>query len=99
MVGARPRAASSVGIFGIDPRADAAAAALPASIQLYGLLLTFGLALIIQGLFQNYFGVVRHALRDPRRADGGFNLGFMFLPVYRGWVVVVSLVVCFATWF
>ena len=60
--------------------------------HLYGLLLTFGLALIIQGLFRNQYGVVGPALRIPPQLAGGQNLGFMFLPNYRGWVVVASLV-------
>jgi len=67
--------------------------------HLYGLLLTFGLALIIQGLFQNEFGSSGLPYRIPEELTGGQNLGFMFLPNYRAWVVVVSLVVCLATWF
>ena len=67
--------------------------------HLYGLLLTFGLALIIQGLFRNEFGSSGMPYRIPPELTGGQNLGFMFLPNYRGWVVVVSLVVCLATWF
>ena len=67
--------------------------------HLYGLLLTFGLALIIQGLFQNEFGSSGLPYRIPQELTGGQNLGFMFLPNYRAWVVVVSLVVCLATWF
>ena len=68
--------------------------------HLYGLLLTFGLALIIQGLFRNEYGVLRPALRDPAAARrAASNLGFMFLPNYRAWVIVASLVVCLATWF
>jgi branched-chain amino acid transport system permease protein len=86
--------------------------------HLYGLLLTFGIALIVQGVFQNYFGSsgLPYAIPDyPQIGDcspnappdafcrrglqGGINLGFMFLPVYRGWVVIFSLVVCLATWF
>ena len=67
--------------------------------HLYGLLLTFGLALIIQGVFQNQYGssVLPYAI--PSQLTGGQNLGFMFLPNYRAWVIVFSLVVCFATWF
>ena len=65
--------------------------------HLYGLLLTFGLALIIQGLFRNYYGST--GLPYPTVLPGGQNLGFMFLPNYRAWVVVASLVVCLATWF
>ena len=67
--------------------------------HLYGLLLTFGLALIIQGLFQNEFGSSGLPYRMPAELTGGQNLGFMFLPNYRAWVVVVSLAVCLATWF
>jgi branched-chain amino acid transport system permease protein len=67
--------------------------------HLYGLLLTFGLALVIQGLFQNYFGSSGLPYAIPAALQGGRNLGFMFLPNYRAWVVVFSLVVCLATWF
>ena len=67
--------------------------------HLYGLLLTFGLALIIQGVFQNYFGSSGLPYAIPDALKGGMNLGFMFLPIYRGWVVIFSLVVCLATWF
>jgi branched-chain amino acid transport system permease protein len=75
--------------------------------HLYGLLLTFGMALIIQGVFQNYFGSsgLPYAIPDYpkigefRGLQGGMNLGFMFLPVYRGWVVIFSLVVCIGTWY
>jgi branched-chain amino acid transport system permease protein len=67
--------------------------------HLYGLLLTFGLALIIQGLFRNYYGVSGLPYTIPPVLAGGQNLGFMFLPTYRGWVVVASAVVCFGTWF
>ncbi|HXL64782.1 MAG TPA: branched-chain amino acid ABC transporter permease [Xanthobacteraceae bacterium] len=66
---------------------------------LYGLLLTFGLALIIEGLFRNYFGSSGLPYQAPDALRGGRNLGFMFLPNYRGWVIVLSLAVCFATWF
>ena len=67
--------------------------------HLYGLLLTFGLALIIQGIFQNYFGSSGLPYAIPDELRGGINLGFMFLPIYRGWVVIAALVVCLATWF
>src|SRR5436309_9915313 len=75
--------------------------------HLYGLLLTFGIALIVQGLFQNYFGSsgLPYAIPDYpqignwRGLQGGMNLGFMFLPIYRAWVVVFSLVVCLLTWY
>jgi branched-chain amino acid transport system permease protein len=67
--------------------------------HLYGLLLTFGLALILQGLFTNYYGSSGLPYRIPDELSGSFNLGFMFLPKYRAWVVVGSLIVCLATWF
>ena len=67
--------------------------------HLYGLLLTFGLALVIQGLFQNYFGSSGLPYAIPAALSGGRNLGFMFLPNYRAWVILFSLVVCFATWY
>ncbi len=67
--------------------------------HLYGLLLTFGLALIIQGLFQNYFGSSGLPYAIPQQLTGGQNLGFMFLPNYRAWVVIFSLTVCLATWY
>jgi branched-chain amino acid transport system permease protein len=67
--------------------------------HLYGFLLTFGCALIIQGLFQNYFGSSGLPYAIPQELTGGQNLGFMFLPNYRAWVVVFSITVCLATWF
>lgn len=67
--------------------------------HLYGLLLTFGLALIIEGVFRNYFGSSGLPYRVPDALQGGQNLGFMFLPNYRAWVVVFSLAVCLGTWF
>ena len=67
--------------------------------HLYGLLLTFGLALIIQGLFRNYYGISGLPYRIPSALAGGHNLGFMFLPNYRAWVIVASIIVCFGTWF
>jgi branched-chain amino acid transport system permease protein len=67
--------------------------------HLYGLLLTFGLALIIQGLFRNHYGSSGLPYQIPAELRGGQNLGFMFLPYYRGWVVIASLAVCLATWF
>ncbi|MGK2226420.1 branched-chain amino acid ABC transporter permease [Devosia sp.] len=67
--------------------------------HLYGLLLTFGLALIIQGLFRNQYGVSGLPYSIPTELSGGTNLGFMFLPNYRAWVVVASAIVCFGTWF
>ena len=65
--------------------------------HLYGLLLTFGLALIIEGLFRQRFGI--SGLPYPNPLPGGTNLGFMFLPWYRAWVVALSLAVCLLTWF
>lgn len=67
--------------------------------HLYGLLLTFGLALIIQGVFLNFYGSSGMPYQIPKQLTGGQNLGFMFLPNYRAWVVVFSLTVCLATWF
>src|SRR5450432_258568 len=67
--------------------------------HLYGLLLTFGMALIIQGVFQNYFGSSGLPYAIPDELKGGMNLGFMFLPIYRGWVVIFSLIVCIGTWY
>jgi len=67
--------------------------------HLYGLLLTFGLALIIQGLFRQEFGSTGLPYAMPKALEGGQNLGFMYLPIYRAWVVVFSLAVCLATWF
>jgi branched-chain amino acid transport system permease protein len=67
--------------------------------HLYGLLLTFGLALIIQGLFRNEFGSSGLPYQIPPELAGGINLGFMFLPIYRAWVIVASLAVCFSTWY
>ena len=66
---------------------------------LYGLLLTFGLALIIEGVFRNKFGSSGLPYQVPDALKGGRNLGFMFLPNYRAWVIVLSLAVCLATWF
>ena len=67
--------------------------------HLYGLLLTFGLGLIIQGLFRNRFGSSGLPYAIPAQLTGGRNLGFMILPNYRAWVIVFSLVICLATWF
>ncbi|GGH13379.1 branched-chain amino acid ABC transporter permease [Alsobacter metallidurans] len=66
---------------------------------LYGLLLTFGLSLVIEGMFRHWYGSSGQPYAPPPQLQGGVNLGFMFLPIYRGWVVVASVVVCFATWF
>ncbi len=67
--------------------------------HLYGLLLTFGIALIVQGVFTNYYGSSGLPYRIPDELTGGINLGFMLLPKYRAWVIVSSLVVCIATWY
>ncbi len=67
--------------------------------HLYGLLLTFGLALMIEGTFRNFFGSSGLPYSIPPELTGAQNLGFMFLPNYRGWVVAASLTVCPATWF
>lgn len=67
--------------------------------HLYGLLLTFGVALIIQGLFRNNYGISGLAYQIPDLLSGGQNLGFMYLPNYRAWVVIASVVVCLSTWF
>ena len=72
-------------LYGLDP--------------LYGLLLTFGLALVLEGLFQNAFGISGNSYAVPPLLQGGANLGFMYLPKYRGWVVLVSLAICFGSWF
>jgi branched-chain amino acid transport system permease protein len=66
---------------------------------LYGLLLTFGLALIFEGIFRHLYGVSGQQYSVPPALTGGRNLGFMFLPNYRAWVIVAALTVCFATWF
>jgi len=66
--------------------------------HLYGLLLTFGLSLVIEGLFRNYYGSSGLPYRIPDILQGATNLGFMYMPNYRGWVVVAALVVCFSTW-
>jgi branched-chain amino acid transport system permease protein len=67
--------------------------------HLYGLLLTFGLALIIQGLFRNEYGSSGQPYQIPEQLTGGQNLGFMFLPNYRAWIIFASLAVCLSTWF
>ena len=71
-------------LYGLDP--------------VYGLLLTFGLALIIEGLFRNEYGSSGLPYAVPALLAGGTDLGFMFLPNYRGWVVVASVLLCTATW-
>ncbi|MCJ8508975.1 branched-chain amino acid ABC transporter permease [Rhizobium lemnae] len=71
-------------LYGLDP--------------LYGLLFTFGLALMLEGIFRYYYGASGQPYATPPSLAGGTNLGFMFLPNYRGWVVVASLLVCIGTW-
>jgi branched-chain amino acid transport system permease protein len=66
--------------------------------HLYGLLLTFGVGLIIEGIFRNEFGSSGLPYRIPPELTGAWDLGFMFMPIYRGWVVVVAIVMCLATW-
>jgi len=66
---------------------------------LYGLLLTFGLALIAEGSLSQVFGATGQSYPVPAALAGAVNLGFMFLPLYRAWVIAVSIVVCFGTWF
>jgi branched-chain amino acid transport system permease protein len=67
--------------------------------HIYSLLLTFGVALIISGVLVNWFGVSGLRYSMPEMFRGGVNLGFMFMPYYRAWVIVAALIVCFATWF
>ncbi|MFC5387184.1 branched-chain amino acid ABC transporter permease [Aquamicrobium segne] len=67
--------------------------------HLYGLLLTFGLGLIIQGLLRNQYGISGLSYSIPPQLAGMQDLGFMFVPNYRAWVMIASLVVCFTTWF
>jgi len=66
--------------------------------HLYGLLLTFGLTLLIEGFFRSFYGVSGLQYTVPEQLTGARNLGFMILPNYRAWVVVASLIVCFGTW-
>lgn len=67
--------------------------------HIYSLLLTFGVALLIQGVLVNIYGVSGLRYSIPDVFQGGVNLGFMFMPYYRGWVILMALLVCFATWF
>jgi branched-chain amino acid transport system permease protein len=67
--------------------------------HLYGLLLTFGMTLILEGVFRSFYGVSGMPYSVPDSLSGAINVGFMFLPIYRAWVVVISLIVCFGTWF
>ncbi len=67
--------------------------------HLYGLLLTFGITLMIEGVFRSFYGVSGQPYSVPSQLTGATDLGFMMLPNYRAWVVLASLVVCLATWF
>ncbi|HYD62629.1 MAG TPA: branched-chain amino acid ABC transporter permease [Noviherbaspirillum sp.] len=67
--------------------------------HLYGFLLTFGVSLVLEGLFRSFYGVSGQPYSVPETLSGAFNLGFMMLPKYRAWVVIASLVVCLSTWF
>ncbi len=67
--------------------------------HLYGLLLTFGITLMVEGIFRSVYGVSGQPYSVPDALQGATNLGFMVLPNYRAWVVLASLVVCFSTWF
>ncbi|NYT23100.1 branched-chain amino acid ABC transporter permease [Alcaligenaceae bacterium] len=67
--------------------------------HLYGLLLTFGITLLLEGVFRSFYGVSGQPYSTPALLQGGVNLGFMYLPIYRAWVVVASIIVCLATWF
>src|SRR5471032_1453235 len=67
--------------------------------HLYGLMLTLGLAQIIEGVFRDRYGSSGKPYAIPAELTGGYNLGFMFLPMYRAWVIVLSIIVCFGTWF
>ena len=67
--------------------------------EIYGLLLTFGLTLIAEGIFRELYGVSGQSYPVPELLQGATNLGFMILPNYRAWVVLVSLVVCLGTWY
>jgi branched-chain amino acid transport system permease protein len=66
--------------------------------HLYGLLLTFGVGLIIEGVFRNYYGSSGLPYRIPTELAGAWDLGFMFMPIYRGWVVIAALILCLSTW-
>jgi branched-chain amino acid transport system permease protein len=67
--------------------------------HLYGLLLTFGITLMVEGLFRSFYGVSGQPYAAPEALSGAFDLGFMILPKYRAWVVLASLAVCLATWY
>jgi branched-chain amino acid transport system permease protein len=67
--------------------------------HVYGLLLTFGITLMLESVFRNAYGTTGMQYPVPAALSGGVNLGFMFLPVYRGWVIIAALVVCVSTWY
>jgi branched-chain amino acid transport system permease protein len=67
--------------------------------HLYGLLLTFGITLLVEGVFRSFYGVSGQPFETPAMLQGATDLGFMILPNYRGWVVFASLLVCFSTWY
>jgi branched-chain amino acid transport system permease protein len=67
--------------------------------HLYGLLLTFGVALVLEGVFRHFYGISGVSYDPPPLLQGGVDLGFMFLPVYRGFVVVASILICLVTWY
>ncbi|HEY9280232.1 MAG TPA: branched-chain amino acid ABC transporter permease [Eoetvoesiella sp.] len=67
--------------------------------HLYGLLLTFGLTLVVEGVFRSFYGVSGQSYPTPALLQGVVNLGFMYLPIYRAWVVLASLAICLLTWF
>jgi branched-chain amino acid transport system permease protein len=67
--------------------------------HLYGLLLTFGITLLLEGVFRSFFGVSGQTVQVPDALAGATDLGFMIMPNYRAWVVLASLAICLATWF
>jgi len=67
--------------------------------HLYGLLLTFGVALVLEGIFRHFYGISGVSYEVPALLDGGIELSFMYLPIYRAFVVVASLLICFVTWY
>jgi branched-chain amino acid transport system permease protein len=66
--------------------------------HLYGLLLTLGTALVVEGIFRNFYNSTGLPYSVPASLTGVFNLGFMFLPIYRGWVILASIIICLVTW-
>jgi branched-chain amino acid transport system permease protein len=67
--------------------------------HLYGLLLTFGVALVLEGIFRHFYGISGASYDPPALLQGGIDLGFMFMPIYRGFVVIASLLICAVTWY